>query len=655
MKTLLCAIAKLENHYIEEWIMHYKKLGISKIVLYDNNSLESEYSEKLSDVQLVKDEIENGFIDLYEVFDEYKPQLKCYNECYAKYSQEYDWFMFFDIDEYLMLERFVNIDDFLNQDIFKPYELIHIPWKLFDDNDLIHIKNNDYSLVNRFTRPIEVKQPNKFKLNQEIKSIVRGHLNKDVRFTNTPHTINSVKLKCCNPSGRRDDALNQKTKLVYHKGAWLNHYICKSLEEYLNIKKMRGGGITPATSSRYKTHFYFIYNVKTIEKIQYIKEITNEDIKMTKKVVTSPCNFISTKTKIQPNKPALRAGLNKSIKKPKIGNTDIKVAVCCIIKMENHYILEWAKYYKKLGVDNIILYDNNDVDGPIAENIRDIPEIAEMIDSGFIIHHKIPGESVAQVKYYTQCYKDYGEQYDWIMFFDIDEFLTIDPNLECNNVKEYLALEIYDKFNMIHLNWKIYDDNNLIRVVDNDYSIQSRFTRELSTSFPNKNYLNKEIKSIVRGHLKNIKFVKNPHTCEGTGIVCCNALGQTTLSNVQKSQIVVHKYAWINHYICKTIEEYIHIKMVRKGGHTKHEKGLRYSLNFFFTYNKRTAEKINYIKSLVNTNVLSQDVVEYESKIPAVKKVVNSPSPVRKISYSSNIIKKTIQPPNKISSLYKSK
>lgn len=43
----LCVIAKNENLYINEFITYYKKLGIRKIFLYDNND---KYGENFTDV-----------------------------------------------------------------------------------------------------------------------------------------------------------------------------------------------------------------------------------------------------------------------------------------------------------------------------------------------------------------------------------------------------------------------------------------------------------------------------------------------------------------------------------------------------------------------------------------------------------------------------
>ena len=63
-----------------------------------------------------------------------------------------------------------------------------------------------------------------------------------------------------------------------------------------------------------------------------------------------------------------------------------KVLLCCIAKLENLYIKEFVEYYKKLGFDNICLYDNNDEDG---EHFEDV--INDYIESGYVILKNVRG------------------------------------------------------------------------------------------------------------------------------------------------------------------------------------------------------------------------------------------------------------------------
>ena len=144
----------------------------------------------------------------------------------------------------------------------------------------------------------------------------------------------------------------------------------------------------------------------------------------------------------------------------------MKVALCAIGRLENNYIREWVEHYKMLGFDNIILYDNN-YDG--EDHFEDV--ISDYIDSGFVILKDVRNEKgLIQVKSYNECYHTYSNDYDWISFFDIDEFLTL--NEKFKSIKDYLSCKELNNFNCIRINWIIYDDNNLINVKNNDYSIK---------------------------------------------------------------------------------------------------------------------------------------------------------------------------------------
>jgi hypothetical protein len=59
---LLCTIAKEENKYIKEFILHYKKLKFKKKVIYDNNDINGEY---FKDILKNEIDINKFFLLLY--------------------------------------------------------------------------------------------------------------------------------------------------------------------------------------------------------------------------------------------------------------------------------------------------------------------------------------------------------------------------------------------------------------------------------------------------------------------------------------------------------------------------------------------------------------------------------------------------------------
>ena len=104
--------------------------------------------ESFSDV--IGDYIGSGFVIVKDVRGKEKMQIPCYQICYNEYNKKYDWIGFFDADEFLEIEE-GTIEDFLNKDIFKNAEGIRVCWKNYDDNDLIKVEGDNYS-INRFTR-----------------------------------------------------------------------------------------------------------------------------------------------------------------------------------------------------------------------------------------------------------------------------------------------------------------------------------------------------------------------------------------------------------------------------------------------------------------------------------------------------------------------
>ena len=97
--------------------------------------------------------------------------------------------------------------------------------------------------------------------------------------------------------------------------------------------------------------------------------------------------------------------------------------MCTIAKKENRYIKYFVEFYKKLGFNNIYFYDNNE---PGDEKISDLEIVKKEIKKGYISIIDFKKNSFSFVtKSYYDCYERFNKDYDWITFFDIDEFLIL--------------------------------------------------------------------------------------------------------------------------------------------------------------------------------------------------------------------------------------
>lgn len=274
-----------------------------------------------------------------------------------------------------------------------------------------------------------------------------------------------------------------------------------------------------------------------------------------------------------------------------------KVLLCCIGKMENKYIREFVEHNKSIGFDNIVLYDNNDIDG---EHFDDV--IGDYITSGYVILKDWRGKELAQIPSYTDCYNTYKDEYDWIAYFDIDEFLYLD----CNNIKEFLSDDMYNDrgINCIRVCWKQFTDSNIIKAEGN-YSV-TKFNQYIPLD---KDKYCAQTKIIIKTQLDNIIF-DSPHGViynKDCHITCVNTNGDLCTND-----IIINNPTWknacLNHYRFRTIEEYVLNKMVRlwpttymNGGKT----GL--NLNLFFRYNTFSQEKLDYANYLLDKYNISRN------------------------------------------------
>lgn len=268
MRTAVLAVAKLENNYIREWVEYYKNLGFSNIILYDNND---DNGERVADV--IRDYIDEGFVILEEFFGIDKAQFIVYGDGYAKYGKDYDWIAVFDIDEYLVInEKYNNnIANYLSCGLFDDADIIRISWRIMDDNDLLTVKDNDYSLFNRFTRPaISGKQCD------WTKGIVKGGLNLKIPSNNnTSHMVCIGGInKAVDANGRQIPNTNIMIGCDYSNAA-LNHYCHKTIEEFVKQKMKKGWGVD-LDKNIINKNMFFVYNIWTQEKEDLYNKLTKE-------------------------------------------------------------------------------------------------------------------------------------------------------------------------------------------------------------------------------------------------------------------------------------------------------------------------------------------------------------------------------------------
>jgi len=270
----------------------------------------------------------------------------------------------------------------------------------------------------------------------------------------------------------------------------------------------------------------------------------------------------------------------------------LRVCLCTIGKKENLYATEFVNHYKKIGYDKIFIYDNNDINDEKFEDVLNKQKLNHFVK--IINYRGFRGKKQKpQFDAFIDCYEKNKNNYDWLSFFDFDEFLELKKH---NNIKEYLNDKIFEKCSNIKINWLIFSDNNLLHYENKP--VQKRFTTPL---FHVKE--NRKIKSTIRGNLKfnYWKGMTNPHTSKNN-LTACNSIGNITDPNAFYSSPFNFEFSYLKHYSTKTIEEYC---KKRKRGRSDilvkfNKKTIKSYFNFFFEINKKTKAKIIYFKKCFN-------------------------------------------------------
>jgi len=225
MKVALLTQFRNASQYLKEFVEHYKSLGIDKIFLGDNASVDS---SKVSEV--LKDYISSGLVQLDKIDKPLTSQRYYWNDIYQSHKTEYDWFLCFDDDEYMIIPETNNdLKAFLSQEKFNNTDIIKIGWQVMDDNGKIHYE--DKPLMERFTHVCELPTAS----HESSKSIVHNSVAKINGLHDMTEPKNYSNYNRVNVNGE----FQQKGLFITHYyGCWftayIRHFRYKSVDEYLD-------------------------------------------------------------------------------------------------------------------------------------------------------------------------------------------------------------------------------------------------------------------------------------------------------------------------------------------------------------------------------------------------------------------------------------
>jgi len=290
---------------------------------------------------------------------------------------------------------------------------------------------------------------------------------------------------------------------------------------------------------------------------------------------------------------------------------DQNQTVCIItcLKQEELYIKEWLDWHIKCGINHFYLCDNNDSN--YIPKLQDV--IQDYINKDIVTIFNYNDIWPIQSQCYTDIYDKIGNEYDWVLVIDIDEFICL-PKYN-NEIKKYLDI-VPEYVKCIGINWRCYGDNELIKY--DDRPVQERFKNPRKV-----NGQSRIVKSIIRGkqyfdydrkifhqhcavHKNYTDIKENFYDVLFNKIyaVTNNNLAEPERNNINSEYFdKLYNTFYIKHYITKTIEEYV--QKINRGTGTKHtkiknkkEERYSYSIDKFFVFNNRTKEKEEYIEKV---------------------------------------------------------
>ncbi len=129
-----------------------------------------------------------------------------------------------------------------------------------------------------------------------------------------------------------------------------------------------------------------------------------------------------------------------------IGSPRYYLGLCAIARNETPFLREWVAYHYRIGFEKIYIYDNESI-APVRDSV------AEFYDLGVCDTYTLQGEGMQNIAY-NLCLRDHGHEFEWLAFFDLDEFLC----LKCDTDARIL-LRDYENYSGLILHWDIFSSS----------------------------------------------------------------------------------------------------------------------------------------------------------------------------------------------------
>jgi len=242
-KICLVAIAKNEDHYLQEWIDYHLKLGFDGIHIFQNDW---RFKNPIHNEKVYFHEYDGKTYVSHEPIWVRNVQSRCYTEFLRNYYEKYEWAAVFDIDEFLVLKETNDVKEFIKN--YDNYDCLIINWAMFGNSGLETFDEKNTSVIKRFTK-------RKDKQHGQFKSICKLG----------PNVIHQVHFTDGNWV---DPDFNIGSGPFNYNGnfnkAQLNHYFTKTYSEFIH-KRERGNACGDGRDGKRELTDFFENNFNEVE------------------------------------------------------------------------------------------------------------------------------------------------------------------------------------------------------------------------------------------------------------------------------------------------------------------------------------------------------------------------------------------------------
>ena len=280
----------------------------------------------------------------------------------------------------------------------------------------------------------------------------------------------------------------------------------------------------------------------------------------------------------------------------------MKIALVAIGRRENQYAREWVSHHLALGFDHIYIYDNN----------HDGEERFETVLGDFVAENHVTiidyrNREKAQRPAYNDAYQRLSAEYDWIAFFDFDEFLCFNQgrtdsidSTENDGGSKFFTLHsslftflcgIPAYYHAVMIPWLMMTDSGM--VYNDGRPCLERFKESTGNG-------SGQGKCIVRTRIPGLRFTRSVHVPYEPALRCCTPKGELTVQRRHQPQDT--SVAYLKHFSTKTIEEWLTNKIQKGAAGITYDTFREKYQDYFFTINERTPEKEAFIRNYLKTH-----------------------------------------------------